>query len=224
MSGSNLGSGGEELKSLTEAAYERLRKAIVEGELAPGSRIGERTLARNLGVSTTTVKRALSLLSIEGLVEIRPRRGTYVQDLRSRGMRENTRIRAHLEGLAARFAAEKGDEKDLAALRKQLELMERATEAGVVEKIVEANGGFHRLLQEAARNPYLIRMIDVIKSFDARFRNDSLRLDPEEARRGYREHLSVFRAVEARNMDMAETIMREHILRTLRFALPEKST
>lgn len=223
MKGESLHFDSEDLKSLTDAAYERLRRAIVEGQLAPGSRISERVLADKMGVSTTTVKRALSRLSVEGLVEIRPRRGTYVQDSLSDNMRENTRIRAHLEGLAARFAAEKATDKDLKALRKQLDLMSQATEDRMVEDIVRTNGEFHRLLQKTGGNPYLIRMIDVVKSFDARFRNDSHRSDPEESLRGLQEHQGVFRAVELRDPELAEQLMREHILRTLRFFMKDEA-
>ena len=166
---------------------------------------------------------ALPIFSVEGLVEILPRKGTYVADSFSRSMEENTVIRAHLEGLAARFAAEKAGEKDLKALKNQIELMRRATGSGVVDDIVAANGEFHRLIRETGRNPYLGRMIDVVRSFDIRFRNESHRLDQEESKRGFREHLSVFRAIEVRDPGLAEKRMQEHILRTLRFVLTEEA-
>ena len=88
----------DELKSLSDAAYEKIKAAIVAGELEAGGRIGERELSVRMGVSTTTVKRALHRLALEGLVEILPRKGTYVAEFFSSSMEENTRIRAYLEG------------------------------------------------------------------------------------------------------------------------------
>ncbi len=82
----------EEIKSLTEKAYEKIKQAILKGVLEPGKRISERQVAQDMGVSTTTVKRALGLLAVEGLVEIRPRRGTYVAFQPSGNPRETMMI------------------------------------------------------------------------------------------------------------------------------------
>jgi DNA-binding GntR family transcriptional regulator len=208
----------DELKSLTEAAYEKIKQAIVAGSFSPGSRLSERDLSERMKVSTTTVKRALGRLCVEGLVEISPRRGTFVAESFGASMKENAMIRASLEGLAARFAAEKAEAPDLEALSVQLEIMRLATEEGLPEKMVEANTLFHHLLHETAKNPYIKRLIEVLRLFDMKVRGRALS-DPEEARRGLREHTRVFAAVRARDGELADRLMREHILRTLDFVL-----
>ncbi len=211
----------EELMSLSDAAYEKIKAAIVGGEIGPGSRISERELSIGMGVSTTTVKRALHRLSLEGVVEILPRKGTYVSEFFSSSMEENTIIRAYLEGLAARFAAEKADEPVLAGLREQIELMRERTEKGSLSKLAEANTRFHRLIHEAGRNPYIGRLIDVIRTFDLKFRQRAL-ADREEAKRGFKEHYEVFSAISDGDGPRAEELMKKHILRTLSFVMAKK--
>ena len=212
----------EDLISLTEAAYDKIRRAIILKELAPGSRISERVLSANMGVSTTTVKRALDKLSVEGLVEIHPRKGTYVVEFLSASMKENTIIRAYLEGLAARFAAEKAEADDIEKLRRQIDIMRESTEKGTLKKLVESNTRFHSLIHDAGKNPYVRRLIDVIRTFDLNFRGRALS-DHAEAERGFQEHNGVFEAICAGDALLAEERMKKHILRTLDFVLQTRS-
>lgn len=203
----------EEIRSLTETAYEKIKQAILNGVLEPGSRISERELAQEMGVSTTTVKRALGLLAVEGLVDIRARRGTYVAFQPSGNPRETMMIRASLEGLAARFAAEKAQNEDIEALEQQLRVMELRTEKGPVSALVEANTEFHYLVHRIGKNPYIIRLIEILRSFDLNFRRKALS-NREEARLGLAEHRGVFEAIQAHDGELAERRMKEHILRS----------
>ncbi|MFQ3621735.1 MAG: GntR family transcriptional regulator [Spirochaetales bacterium] len=203
----------EELRSLTDAAYEKIKSAILQGKLPPNSRIGERQLSSEMGVSTTTIKRALGLLAVEGLVEIRPRKGTYVPEKVSHSPWEIILIRAALEGLAARFAAEKAESADLEALEQQLVRMKTCTQEGSLSAMVKANTEFHHLIHRIGRNPYITRLIQILHSFDLNFRRRALS-DLEEAWRGYKEHLAVFQAIQARKAEEAEQLMKNHILRT----------
>lgn len=209
----------DDFKSLTETVYERLKSAIVKEELGPGTRMSERDLSAQLGVSSTTVKRALQRLQGEGFVEIRPRRGTYVsQSLPA--MEENTVMRAYLEGLAARFAALKASDEDFQEMRLQIETMRERTAEGVQSKIVEANTRFHSLVHLAARNPYIGRLIGVLRNFDRQFRDRAIS-DHAEAVRGFEEHKAVMEAIVARDGELAEERMKKHILRTLDFVKGE---
>jgi DNA-binding GntR family transcriptional regulator len=133
-------------------------------------------------------------------------------------MEENTIIRAYLEGLASRFAAEKADEDNIRSLQLQIEIMKQRTEKGSLSKMIEANRKFHMLIHETGKNPYLRRMIEVVRSFDTKLRDDSLS-DREETKRGLRDHISIFEAIQARDGNLAEDRMRNHILRVLNFVL-----
>ncbi len=203
----------EELKSLTDTAYEKIKAAILKGVLPPGSRLAERQLSEEMGVSTTTVKRALGLLAMEGLLEIQPRRGTYVAQQASGNPRETMMVRAALEGLAARFAAEKANPEDIQSLEKQLKLMESRTEKGSLASLVQANTEFHYKVHRIGRNPYIMRLIDILRSFDISFRRKALS-DKEEAWKGFTEHKAVFEAIRTHQEEEAEHLMREHILRS----------
>ena len=98
----------EDTLSLAERAYRRLRDAIVQGALAAGSRISERSLATALGISAQPVREALRRLEQDGMVVTLPRRGTVVAEFGPDRQAEMGRIRAALEGAAAALAAEPG--------------------------------------------------------------------------------------------------------------------
>jgi DNA-binding GntR family transcriptional regulator len=209
-----------DLKPLTDIVYEKLKSSIIVGNFTPGERISERKLAEYMGISTTTIKRALNRLSVEGLVEIRPRKGTYVSRFYLSSIEEIGIIRAALEGIAAKLAATKITEEELAELRKQIGYMEMYTESGDLDKLIEANSGFHRMIRKFARNLYMSQLIKIVHSFDITVRRRAL-ADPEEAKRGINEHRSIFQAIADRNGDFAEGLIKEHILRTSRFVVRE---
>ena len=208
------------LKPLTDIVYEKLKTSIIVGNFAPGERISERKFSEYMGISTTTIKRAFNRLSVEGLVEIRPRKGTFVSRFYLSGIEEIGIIRAALEGIAAKLAAAKATEEEIAALRRQIGLMEMHTVSGDLNKLIEANSGFHRMIREIARNLYVSRLIKIVHSFDITVRRRAL-TDPEEAKRGINEHRAIFQAIADRNGDFAEGLIKEHILRTSRFVVRE---
>ncbi len=204
-----------EVKSLTDIVYEKIKEAILNGKLAQGSRISERILTEELGVSSSPIKRALQILQVEGLVEIRPRSGTYVTNSFT-NMDENIVIRAYLEGLAAKFAAEKAGEADIEGLKVQLDIMEVLTRARNHEKIIEANSEFHLAVHRISQNQYIQQLIDVLRGFSSQLRVRVLS-DDDELTRGLNEHTAVFNAIREHDGLLAEEIMRSHVLHTLDF-------
>lgn len=209
-----------DLKPLADIVYEKLKSFIIVGNFLPGERISERKLSEHMGISTTTIKRALNRLNVEGLVEIRPRKGTYVSQFYLSSIEEIGIIRAALEGITAKLAAAKVTEEELAELRRQIGFMEMYTESGDVDKLIEANAGFHSMIREIASNLYISQLIKIVHSFDTTVRRRAL-TDPEEAGRGINEHRAIFQAIADRNGDLAEGLIKEHILRTSRFVVRE---
>ncbi|MGH0053466.1 MAG: GntR family transcriptional regulator [Sphaerochaetaceae bacterium] len=202
-----------QIKSLTEVVYEKIKEAIVDKKFEPGSRISERYLVEELGVSATPIKSALHTLQVEGLVEIRPRSGTYVTK-NFQNLNENIVIRAYLEGLAARFAAEKAVENDFKLLEEQLKVMEAFSNTSQHDEIVEANSEFHSIVHQIAHNPYIQQLIDVLRSFSLQMRHTIL-VNDDELQRGFHEHKSVYEAIREHDGELAEKRMRAHILRSL---------
>lgn len=91
--------------NLSTRAYEVIKRKIVNGEITPGTKLQEDRLAEELGISRTPIREALSRLAQEGLVEIIPRRGTYVVEFSLFDIVHLLEIREALEGMAARLAA-----------------------------------------------------------------------------------------------------------------------
>ncbi|MCL6598181.1 MAG: GntR family transcriptional regulator [Alicyclobacillus macrosporangiidus] len=210
----------EQVKSLRELALEFIRDAIVSGRFAPGQHLKERELAEAMGISTTPVKEALRVLEHIGLVQTVPRRGTYVSPAVNTSLREINWMRAYLESLAARWAAEKATGDQLAQMEAQLREMERLTHHPDRERLAAANTRFHELVREAAGNAVLASTLSQVAAVDRAFRRRALQ-DDKEVSAGFEEHRKVFEAIRARDPDLAEARMRSHILRAVHHVLTD---
>ncbi|WP_240791072.1 GntR family transcriptional regulator [Roseomonas sp. AR75] len=213
---------GDELRSLAGRAYERIRDAIVAGTLAPGQRISERGLAATLDISAQPVRAALRQLETEGMVESRPRSGTYVADLSPARLVEIGLIRAALEGLAAALAATRATEADRAALRRCLADIEATTRQGDRAALAAANAALHEALHQAAASPDIQRLRAGLRAYDHLTRARILGT-AEEPARALAEHAAIVAAVLARDPAAAEAAIRAHTLRSLAIAFPDSA-
>jgi DNA-binding GntR family transcriptional regulator len=204
----------EEVKSLYEMAYDRIKEAIVNGSLVPGERISERKLAEEMGISTSPIKQALNRLSFEGLTEIKPRKGTYVSACRQPDFTEIIMIEANLEGMAARFCALHIKEEEIRDLRKILLQMNKLTMQGDLQGLAVLNQDFHRKIQFFSRSRYLCRLLGMVQPFWDRVRNPLT--SGEEARICSTEHQGIFEALAYHQGEVAEERMKTHILRNLK--------
>src|SRR5207247_11200915 len=109
------------VRNASVAATELIREAIIEGRLAPGQRLKEEELARELGISRTPVREALLMLQAEGLVDAAPNRGAVVRSHDADDLEDLYQLRALLEGYAARRAAAHISETAVADLRASCE-------------------------------------------------------------------------------------------------------
>jgi len=203
----------EEALPLAERVYRRIRDAIATGALPPRGRLSERELADTLNVSTSPVKAALRRLEAEGMVVTEPRRGTWVAFAPEK-LHEMGVIRAALEGVAARLAAERITDAQLAELRGVLEELRRATAAGRTAALAEANDRYHGLILEAADNVFLSNAVRALQGYYRMTRN-RMQSVPLEAARAMKEHVAIFEAVRRRNPAGAEAAMRAHIARSV---------
>lgn len=204
--------GPDETGSRRDAAYERIRRWILEGRLVAGTRIDERGLAGELGVSTTPVKEAIRRLELEGLVVSVPRRGTMIS-FQPHMVGEMMLIRAALEGTAARIAAEKAGAADHARIDALMAEMTARTEAGDLAAVAEANTRFHDTINAVAGNAWLGTLIGGLEIYDTITRTQAL-ASVEEARRALGEHRAVADAIRAGDGNAAEAAMRAHVVRS----------
>lgn len=144
--------------TVAEAAYAKLKAAIISGELRPGDPLKERELVMQMGVSRTPIREALQRLSFEGLVEISPHRGARIRALKLEEARELYELRRALEGMSAELAA---DRAGADAARALFTLAERSTrEGGPTCQSLLINHEFHMGLARLAGNERLAQSIE----------------------------------------------------------------
>ncbi len=144
---------------MAEAALERLREAIILGELTPGTPLRLEDLARSLGMSISPIREAVRQLEALGLAEHVPHHGAKVMGIDVEELRELFSIRLALETLAVRRAAELFGEEDEVAARTHLAAFDAARHRRDVRGAVRAHTAFHSTLYEAARSAWLLRLI-----------------------------------------------------------------
>lgn len=195
--------------STADAVYRYLREAIIGGQLSPGVRIREVDVAKQLGVSRTPLREAIARLIGDRLVRRAPGGGLEVIDLATEllGMRH---IRIALEGYAARLAASKIDEDELARLEQLLRVSTELPIKAIRER-VDANTEFHARIFRASGVPQLVRAIETHAEYFID-EHGLQRFGPEETRKAVREHREILAALRARDGDKAERLVRDHLL------------
>ncbi|MEA2317880.1 MAG: hypothetical protein QOD44_2069 [Solirubrobacteraceae bacterium] len=140
---------------IADRAYEELRHRIVTLSLGPGAALREDALMAELELGRTPLREAVKRLALEGLVEVRPRSGTFVTAIEAADIVHIAEVRAELEAQAARLAAKRVDDAGralAAALDAELEAIEGTRGADAYMRLDER---VHRFVWETAGNPYL---------------------------------------------------------------------
>jgi DNA-binding GntR family transcriptional regulator len=194
--------------SLRERIANHLREAIVSGAIPAKTRLMEPELARQLSVSRTPLREAIRQLEAEGFLTTIPRVGTFVSELTAQDLDDIYTIRAVLEGLAARQAAENPDRVKEAPLHAILN--ELSSRIGNYHLYHEASGRFHEVIFALSGNRRLQLMYQTLSQQVTRLRTLSLavRQRPEVS---LREHRRVTSAILRGRGAEAERLMRAHI-------------
>jgi DNA-binding GntR family transcriptional regulator len=205
---------------VTDTVYQVLREGIVNRTFPPGSKLNVDEIARRLDVSRTPVHEALAVLATDGLVDVQPRRGTFVTAFTRDDYAETLDVRRALEVLACETACERATEADIAALRTLMHGMEcsvaETDDAQAAAKVHDAmNSSFHRLLVQLSGNRRLIAMYDDLR-VHLRIARAHLnattwlsRVSTEAA-----EHLAIVEALEARNVRAVRRALDSHLRRS----------
>lgn len=198
----------------SDLAYEHIRRNIVTGVLKEGERITEESLAKNLGLSRTPVREAISRLLHEGFIERSGGYSTRVASFPADELDQIFQIRCLLESYAARRAAQFATDKEIALLHDLSDTMSAHTPPQSEEDyevISRANEQFHRTIMEAARSPRLMALLSmavdvgmVVRTYHMYSENDLIRSS--------RHHHEIAEAIGARAPDWAAKIMASHIL------------
>ena len=206
----------EPAPTLTREAYERLRAEIVRGEIRPNQRLIAADLAERLEISRTPIREALQLLESDGLVEV-AKRGYVVREHTSEEIREIYEVRAGLEGMAVRLAAERATDAQLQAIV-DLHADDTTLANSARDHLVEVNAAFHDAIVQAAGNARLERLI---RANSEHFFNHGIAqlYSDEEARASVTGHGEIVAALTARDGDAAERAARRHVLQALEATL-----
>ena len=200
-------------------AAERLRQAIVSGDMAPGQRLVEEELAGLLVVTRASLRAALFDLTAEGLVERIPNRGARVRAVTLEEAVAITECRMALEGLCAAKAAELVTEAQAARLRELGEEMERRVADGEPLKYSALNHELHRLIREISGQTVAAGMLERLNGQLVRHQFQ-LSLRPGRPQASLPEHLAMISAITGRRPSEAEEATRRH-LRSVITALRE---
>jgi len=201
-------------KTLAAWATDRLREEILSGRLAAGHRLYEQELASAMHISRTPVRDALRALEREQLVSIAPNRETVVTAHTAADVREIYQLRAALEGMAIRLAIEVA----AAAVAKELFEIDRhmvtALAAAQYDAVIDLDLDFHDVILQGARNGRLVDAAQRVHGQVRRYLSVSRHADPslEEYNLTLLEHHALAEAVQDRQSDRAEALMRAHII------------
>ncbi|MBX3080967.1 MAG: GntR family transcriptional regulator [Anaerolineae bacterium] len=157
-------------RTIAAMVQERIRAAILSGDLPAGSRLEQARLAEELNVSLVPVREALNKLEGEGFVQIIPRRGAFVTQTSIRDMEDLYFARRILEGEAAFHAAEHLTASDLHTLENSVEDMNRALAKQDYPAFMESNRHFHYTIYEASGSHYLMDSIKLLWDLAERYR------------------------------------------------------
>lgn len=200
------------------SATDRLREAILTGAHKPGERINEVHLSRALGVSRTPTRAALHALSAEGLVDYTRNRGFTVREFEPKAMLEAYEIRGNLEGLACRFAAERGLTGECrGAIEQALRDGEKVLGS---RKLTEAhlaayrdmNVAFHDAILAAARNRMLADAVRLTLNMPGASSRRIVAFNYDDVRRRHDDHHRIYELIVAGEGWRAEAMMREHVI------------
>ncbi|MHC1720931.1 MAG: GntR family transcriptional regulator [Clostridiaceae bacterium] len=156
-------------KVASNKIFDELKTRIIEMRYNPGEILNEKALAEEFAVSRTPVREALIKLSQIGLVDIRPRIGTYVSQIDLISVKHAYEIKKNLEGLAAELAAQCASEEEIYEL---FEILKRFESYDVVKDYklyIQDDQRFHMIIRSASRNPMLIEILDELNTKTARF-------------------------------------------------------
>jgi len=208
----------ENQRSLVDDVYDRIRSAIVTGELRPGQQIRQVPIAESIGVSQRTAREALMRLVSEGLALHEPRKGFRVASFPFGELEQIYRMRSLLEGWAMELAAERISADELEEMRRLLPSTVTTEPPGSVAEPHQANRQFHMIPIKASGAKHLVRVLSQL--WQLVFTHYGGEEDPqsmaEVALRELQEHERILDALQRADGRAARSAIEEHIETTIR--------
>jgi len=202
-------------------AYRVLYNGIMTLEFPPGMVLVDAELSQALQISRTPIREAIVSLVESKLVEVQPQRSSCVSRIDLDAIEEGVFLRYHTERAIFREAVEKADGRHLSLLRENIEEQKAALTAGNLDRYMELDNGFHKLLYLAANKPWTWATVMRIVTHHDRVRRLQVHLGTEQLWPAHEEHCELFRAIMTRSSANMDEFLHEHLTAGYRNALPE---
>ncbi|NHC60179.1 GntR family transcriptional regulator [Paenalcaligenes suwonensis] len=199
---------GDHHASLFAVIRDQLRDRILSGEFHPGDRLVEGKLATEMGVSRIPVREALRELASEGLVTIEPRRGASVSVLSPDIAYNMAEVRAALEGLNAKLAAQRRNQNGIEQLQQILDQGKAAVEREDLDLLQSLNREFHETLAGLSGNIVLTELMRSLRDRTALLFAPS---NLQRVRQNWEDHAQILNAVINGNSDLANLLASQHV-------------
>lgn len=200
--------------SLNSSIYKSLKAAIKTMNIYDDGaelRLDERKLSEQFGISRTPLREALARLDQEGLIKIMPRRGVFIVRKTKHEILEMITVWAALESMAARLVCQNATDKDIATLRKLFAGFEGDDVGAHIDEYSDANIKFHEAIIGLSGCQLIADIIDGLFMHVRAIRARTIHED-DRATRSIVDHMHIIEALETRQTDLAERLVREHTL------------
>ena len=200
--------------SFAKEAYAALKRAICAMDIyghPQEIRLDERKLSEGLGVSRTPIREAMTLLEQEGFVRTRPRRGIFVVRKSKHEIVEMVTVMAALESMAARLAAERATDGEIAGLHAIMDAFPEGNDGERLDEYSDANIAFHQAIIRMSGCALLAEMTENLFIHMRAIRKITIHQE-NRAARSITDHFRIIEALEGRDADLAERLAREHTL------------
>jgi DNA-binding GntR family transcriptional regulator len=201
--------------STAEVVAKMLRDQIFSGKLLPGARLVEGKISEEIGVSRVPVREALHALASEGVVTIEPRKGAVVSSFSEQQIYELIEVRATLEALNAKLAAERHDPHQMEALNKILAEGTALTGRDNLARISKLNMAFHDALGMIGANTILRELLHSLRERTALIFKST---DDAYIAKNWQEHEAILKAVIAGDGELAALLASRHVYSAARIS------
>jgi DNA-binding GntR family transcriptional regulator len=201
-------------RTVTEKVLEQLRDLILSGALAPGSRIDQAELSERFAVSLVPVREALARLQSSGLVHIVPHRGVFTAPLSVEELIDIYQVRELLEEQAARLAAPRLTDDDIALIKTLADREEQLADSTDYDSFLAINRELHFTIYRASGRRNLVQIIAQLWDQSTRYRRLQLAAIPERARASMFETRAIVAACRRRDPEALGTMVRYKVHQT----------
>jgi len=198
-------------KSLTQIAYESLRKSILNGEMRAGELYNEMAIAKQLGISRTPIREALLELSNKGMVSFLPRRGVVVRSLSEEDVNELFELRQVLETHFITKLAAKPSDCNFSVLEQNIKKQKNAALKNSIPNYLRYNGAFHYALAEMCNNQRMLEIygaiVDLIRLLALQSLQHPMRMQDQLIP----QHEAMLRAIKIGDTEKATSLLTNHL-------------